>query len=78
MLSENLKNKILALTTKYPEGKQKSALLPALHLIQEDGNNSLSIEQMDSLAGILSPIKSPAENTSMPVTLSLVEVSDPP
>jgi NADH-quinone oxidoreductase subunit E len=51
--TNELKNKINELTKRYPEGKQKSALIPALHLVQETGNNSLTIEQMDELAGLL-------------------------
>ncbi len=46
--------KINKLVARYPEGKQKSALIPVLHLIQETGNNSLSIEQMDEVAKQLS------------------------
>lgn len=53
MFTDSLKSEISALTKKYPEGKQKSALLPALHLVQEQGNNSLSVEQMDTVAGLL-------------------------
>ena len=51
--SQDIVNKINALTQKYPQGKQKSALIPVLHLIQETGNNSLSIEQMDEVASLL-------------------------
>ena len=51
--SKELSDKINSLLTKYPEGKQKSAVIPALHLIQEMGNNSLTIEQMDTLAAML-------------------------
>jgi len=54
MFTESLKTEIKELTKKYPEGKQKSALLPALHLVQEQGNNSLSVEQMDVVAELLS------------------------
>jgi len=54
MFTDSLKTEITALTKKYPEGKQKSALLPALHLVQEQGNNSLSVEQMDAVAKLLS------------------------
>ena len=46
--------KINKLVARYPAGKQKSALIPVLHLIQETGNNSLSIEQMDEVAKQLS------------------------
>jgi NADH-quinone oxidoreductase subunit E len=51
--SKELTNSIIALTANYPDGKQKSALIPALHLIQESGNNSLTIEQMNELADVL-------------------------
>lgn len=54
MFTEQVKNKIQALTKRYPEGKHKSALIPALHVIQEEGNNSLTREQMDALAALLS------------------------
>ena len=54
MFTDSLKTEIIELTKKYPEGKQKSALLPALHLVQEQGNNSLTVEQMDTVAELLS------------------------
>jgi len=50
MLSTEIIEGIKKLTTRYPEGKQKSALIPVLHLIQETGNLSLTIEQMDEVA----------------------------
>lgn len=53
MFSPEIKNRIQELATRYPEGRQKSALIPALHVIQEMGNNSLTIEQMDELAAQL-------------------------
>lgn len=53
MLDQEVQKKITALKGKYPDGKQKSALLPALHIVQEEGNNSLSVEQMDAVAGLL-------------------------
>jgi len=47
----------LALVTKiirrYPEGKQKSALLPVLHLAQSEFDGWLSVEVMDCVAGLL-------------------------
>lgn len=52
-LSKELQDNIVALTKKYPEGKQKSALIPSLHLIQEKGNLSLTIEQMNDLVTLL-------------------------
>ena len=42
------------LVARYPEGKQKSALLPVLHLAQESSNGWLPTEVMDYVAGILS------------------------
>jgi NADH-quinone oxidoreductase subunit E len=50
MFSQDIITKIQELSKRYPEGKQKSALIPVLHLIQETGNNSLTIEQMDEVA----------------------------
>ncbi|MGI9191426.1 MAG: NADH-quinone oxidoreductase subunit NuoE [Chitinophagaceae bacterium] len=52
-LSNAVITRINELVQKYPEGRQKSALIPALHVIQEMGNLSLTVEQMDELAGIL-------------------------
>lgn len=44
---------------RYPEGRQKSALLPVLHLAQAEFGGWLSPETMDYVAGILnlSPIE---------------------
>lgn len=38
---------------RYPEGKQKSALIPVLHLAQEEFGGWLSTETMDYVASIL-------------------------
>jgi len=38
---------------RYPEGKQKSALLPVLHLAQAEFDGWLSPEVMDYVAGLL-------------------------
>lgn len=38
---------------RYPEGKQKSALLPVLHLAQAEFDGWLSNETMDYVAGLL-------------------------
>ncbi|HEU0063502.1 MAG TPA: NAD(P)H-dependent oxidoreductase subunit E [Flavisolibacter sp.] len=43
-------NEILA---RYPEGRQKSALLPLLHMAQDENNGWLSVEAMDYVAGLL-------------------------
>ena len=46
-----LVNKIIK---RYPNGKQKSALLPVLHLAQAEFDGWLSPEAMDYVAGLLS------------------------
>ena len=38
---------------RYPEGKQKSALIPVLHLAQEEFSGWLSAETMDYVASVL-------------------------
>jgi NADH-quinone oxidoreductase subunit E len=42
------------LVSRYPEGKQKSALLPVLHLAQESFGGWLSSDTMDYVAQLLS------------------------
>jgi len=46
--------RVKELITHYPEGKQKSAILPVLHLAQESFGGWLSTEVMDYVAGLLS------------------------
>ena len=41
------------LVARYPEGKQKSALLPVLHLAQDSFGGWLSTETMDYVASLL-------------------------
>lgn len=38
---------------RYPDGKQKSALIPLLHIAQEENNGWLSSEAMDYVASLL-------------------------
>ena len=45
--------RVKELITHYPEGKQKSAILPVLHLAQESFGGWLSTEVMDYVAGLL-------------------------
>ena len=45
--------KINELISRYPEGKQKSALLPVLHIAQESFGGWLSTETMDYVASLL-------------------------
>jgi NADH-quinone oxidoreductase subunit E len=51
--------KVNEIISRYPEGKQKSALLPVLHLAQEQFNGWLDTPVMDYVATILniSPIE---------------------
>ncbi|HZH65584.1 MAG TPA: NAD(P)H-dependent oxidoreductase subunit E [Flavisolibacter sp.] len=51
--SEEKLSKAQEIIARYPEGKQKSALIPLLHLAQEENNGWLSVEAMDQVAGIL-------------------------
>ena len=45
--------KVKELISRYPEGKQKSAILPVLHLAQEHFGGWLSTEAMDYVAELL-------------------------
>ena len=51
--SEEKLKKVQEIIERYPEGKQKSALLPLLHLAQEENGGWLSVEAMDHVADIL-------------------------
>ena len=51
--SEEKLQKVNEIIARYPEGKQKSALIPVLHLAQEENNGWLSAEAMDYVAGLL-------------------------
>ncbi|SIO19169.1 NADH-quinone oxidoreductase subunit NuoE family protein [Chitinophaga niabensis] len=51
--SEEKLNKVKEIIARYPEGKQKSALLPVLHLAQESFGGWLSAETMDYVASLL-------------------------
>lgn len=46
-------NKVQEIISHYPEGKQKSALLPVLHLAQEENSGWLSVDAMDYVASLL-------------------------
>ena len=48
--SEEKLKKVNEMIARYPEGKQKSALLPLLHMAQEENNGWLSAEAMDYVA----------------------------
>lgn len=53
VFSEDKLQKVQEIIARYPEGKQKSALIPVLHLAQEANNGWLSPEVMDYVAGLL-------------------------
>ena len=51
--SEEQLKKVKEIINRYPEGKQKSALLPLLHLAQHDFGGWLSVPVMDYIATLL-------------------------
>jgi NADH-quinone oxidoreductase subunit E len=53
LFSENRLKKVTEIIARYPEGRQKSALLPLLHLVQEQ-YGWVSAPAMDYVAEILS------------------------
>jgi NADH-quinone oxidoreductase subunit E len=53
MFSEEKLNKVKEIIARYPAGKQKSALIPVLHLAQEEFDGWLSAETMDYVASLL-------------------------
>ncbi len=46
-------NKVNQIIARYPEGKQKSALIPVLHIAQDAFDGWLSAETMDYVASLL-------------------------
>jgi NADH-quinone oxidoreductase subunit E len=46
-------NKVNELISRYPQGKQKSALLPILHLAQQEFGGWLDVSTMDYVASLL-------------------------
>jgi NADH-quinone oxidoreductase subunit E len=51
--SEQKLAKVQEIVSRYPEGKQKSALLPVLHLAQQEFGGWLSADTMDYVASLL-------------------------
>jgi NADH-quinone oxidoreductase subunit E len=51
--SETSLQKVQEMIARYPEGKQKSALLPVLHLAQEEFGGWLDVPVMDYVASVL-------------------------
>lgn len=52
--SEEKLNKVKEIVARYPEGKQKSAVIPVLHLAQEEFDGWLDTPVMDYVAELLS------------------------
>ncbi len=52
--SEEKLNTVKEIVARYPAGKHKSALIPVLHLAQEEFGGWLSAETMDYVASVLS------------------------
>jgi NADH-quinone oxidoreductase subunit E len=51
--SQEKLNKVSEIISRYPEGRQKSALLPVLHMAQDEFGGWLSAETMDYVASLL-------------------------
>jgi NADH-quinone oxidoreductase subunit E len=51
--SEEKLKKVQEIIARYPEGKQKSALIPLLHLAQEEFGGWLDVPVMDYVASLL-------------------------
>ena len=51
--SEQKLKEVQRMVAFYPEGKQKSALLPVLHLAQQEFGGWLSVDTMDYVASLL-------------------------
>ena len=51
--SDQKLKEVQEIVQRYPEGKHKSALLPVLHLAQEEFGGWLSAETMDYVASVL-------------------------
>jgi NADH-quinone oxidoreductase subunit E len=51
--SEDKLLKVKEIIASYPDGKQKSAVIPVLHMAQEEFGGWLSVESMDYVASLL-------------------------
>ena len=51
--SEEKLKKVDEIKSRYPQGRQKSALIPLLHMAQEENNGWLSVDAMDYVAELL-------------------------
>ncbi len=53
VFSDTKLQEVQKIVERYPEGKQKSALIPVLHLAQQENGGWLSTEAMDYVASLL-------------------------
>ncbi|MBI1822755.1 MAG: NADH-quinone oxidoreductase subunit NuoE [Nitrospirae bacterium] len=53
MISATARKKIENVITRYPEEEKRSALLPALHIVQNDNQGHLTEEMMKEVADLL-------------------------
>ncbi len=53
LFSKNSLDKVAEIISRYPEGKQKSALLPVLHMAQDEFGGWLDVPVMDYVATLL-------------------------
>jgi NADH-quinone oxidoreductase subunit E len=53
VFSETTLEKVKQLVKRYPEGQQKSAILPVLHMAQEENGGYLTVDAMDYVASVL-------------------------
>jgi NADH-quinone oxidoreductase subunit E len=53
LFSKNSLDKVAEIISRYPEGKQKSALLPVLHMAQDEFGGWLDLPVMDYVARLL-------------------------
>jgi len=53
LFSKNSLDKVTEIISRYPEGKQKSALLPVLHMAQDEFGGWLDVPVMDYVATLL-------------------------
>ncbi|MCH8944930.1 MAG: NAD(P)H-dependent oxidoreductase subunit E [Proteobacteria bacterium] len=52
-LSEDVTKEIDRWTARFPEGRQRSAVLSSLHAVQHENNGYLTVEQMNAVAEYL-------------------------
>ena len=53
VFSEENLTKVKEIIARYPDGKHKSALIPLLHMAQDENGGWLSVDAMDYVAGLL-------------------------